>query len=155
MLHADGEAEQVVRTLTGSESVALPAGDTPGRYVFEPHAAVLASGLTATLATQHGWWGFARTAGYLSGDQPTREPAAATFEIEDILPLNTKKLARYLRERGVGQVEIKHRAVALQPETLRRDLKLSGDRSATLLITRQGEKRIAIVARRMPPSDFE
>jgi hypothetical protein len=142
-----GDAYDVLRTLVGNE-VATPHDDEIGRYLFEPDPAVLASGLVGELAAAHGWWTFASTTGYLTGDQPVDESACVAFEVQDVLPLQTKKLSRYLRERSIGRVEIKHRAIDVSPEKLRRDLKLTGDNAATLLLTRVGEKRIAIVANR-------
>ena len=65
------------------------------------------------------------------------------------MPLKTKRVASYLRERNIGRLEIKHRAIELSPDKLRRELKLRGDESGVLLATRVGEKRIAILARRV------
>jgi hypothetical protein len=117
--------------------------------VVEPDAAVLASGLVGEMANEHCWWTFASTHGYLTSDDLPAEPAASVFEVLGVVPYNTKHLASYLRERNIGQLEIKHRAVELSPERLRKELKLTGDGSATLLVTRVLEKRIAIVARRI------
>lgn len=150
LLLAKGSDVQVTRTLTAADDSPAPARGEAGRYVFEPHAAVLAADMGGALAREHGWWTFASTAGYLSGDTLPMEPAAAAFEVEDILALNVKKLSKYLRDRRIGLLEIKHRGVPIQPELLRRELKLSGEAAATMLVTRVGEKRIAIIARRLP-----
>ncbi|QDU56415.1 class I SAM-dependent methyltransferase [Aeoliella mucimassa] len=148
MVKAADHETTVVRTLVGSGDSPMPADETIEHYVYEPDAAVLASGLASELAQEHQWWSFASTSGYLTGTTLVDEPATSRFEVQEVLPLNTKKLARYLRVRNVGQLEIKHRAVDLNPEQLRRELKLEGDNRATLLLTRVGEKRIAIVANR-------
>ena len=149
LLRAEGPQHQVVRTLVGLGDEPIAGTDSIERYLYEPDATVLASGLTGELANQHGWSMFASTGGYLTGETLVDEPAASRFEVEDVVPLNIKKLARYLRVRNVGQLEIKVRAVDVRPEQLRRDLKLKGDHRATLLVTRVGEKRIAIVASRV------
>jgi hypothetical protein len=73
----------------------------------------------------------------------------ACFEVAEVMPLQTRKLAHYLRERAVGKLEIKKRGVDLTPEQLRRELKLRGDDAATLLICRVGGRPTAIVARRI------
>ena len=69
--------------------------------------------------------------------------------MEDVLPLDLKKLKGWLRERGVGQLEIKVRGVQQDPEIVRKRLALDGPLSKTLLLTRVGERHVAIVARRV------
>ncbi len=138
----------VAKTLVGAE-VELSHGESIDEYVYEPDAAILASGLVGALAREHRWRTFASTSGYLTGSQRVDEAACTAFEVVDVLPLQTKKISRYLRERGIGRVEIKHRSIDVSPEKLRREWKLAGDNRATLLLTRVGEKRIAIVANRV------
>ncbi|MCY2973838.1 MAG: hypothetical protein NTW52_04130 [Planctomycetota bacterium] len=70
------------------------------------------------------------------------------FEIEEILPLDRKRLRQYLRSNNIGVLEIKVRDAQIIPEVLRKEMKLSGDKSRTLLITRTGKKLIAVIARR-------
>jgi hypothetical protein len=53
-----------------------------------------------------------------------------------------------LAERAIGRLEIKKRSVDIDPEKLRRELKLRGDNAATLLVTRTGESLVAILAQR-------
>lgn len=154
ILAADGPEVRALATVTGAGDTLPDAADQIGRYVMEPDAAVLASDLVGDLANRHQWWTFASTTGYLTSDTAKLDPAWSTFEVLDVMPLKPKKLAAYLRKRGIGQLEIKHRAVKLSPESLRRDLKPQGDEHATLLVTRVLEKRIAIVARRLTNEPF-
>ena len=58
---------------------------------------------------------------------------------------------RLLRERHIGQLEIKKRGVDIDPEKLRRDLKLRGNNAATLLITQIAGRPTAILAQRVSP----
>jgi hypothetical protein len=53
-----------------------------------------------------------------------------------VLPFSLKRLRALLRERGVGRLEIRKRGSALTPEQLRRDLRLAGPASASLVLTR-------------------
>ncbi|HEX4150038.1 MAG TPA: hypothetical protein VHY20_13660, partial [Pirellulales bacterium] len=55
----------------------------------------------------------------------------------------------WLRQRGIGQLEIKKRGVTLEPEQLRRQLRASGDGQATILIAPLAGKPVAIMARRL------
>lgn len=152
VLKAGGEHANVVRTMVGSPVEFVPQGHAVDRYLYEPDPAVLAADLAGTLAERHGWWMFASTTGYLTGKEQVDEPACAAFEVLDVLPLKRKVVASYLRERKIGRLEIKHRSIDLSPDELRKQLKLAGDGSATLLATRVLEKRIAIIARRLPPT---
>jgi hypothetical protein len=148
MIQAQGKSYEVVRTLVGS-AIPPPYDEPIERFVYEPDAALLASGMAGTLAADYGWWTFASTSGYFTGPVRVDDPACTVFEVNDVLPLHVRKLSQYLRERGIGRLEIKHRSIDIAPERLRRELKLVGDRAATLLLTRVGEKRIAILADRV------
>lgn len=150
LVEPDGDKCNVVGAVTGSGGDPVEMNPQIDRYVFEPDPAVLASDLVGALAAAHGWWRFGKSDGYLTGAENTDEPACATFEVDEVMPLRIKKLASYLRERGIGRLEIKHRAVELAPQRLRSELKLKGDRAATLLVTTAGERQIAIVAKRLP-----
>jgi hypothetical protein len=66
-----------------------------------------------------------------------------------VLPLRVRSIAQHLRERGIGRLEIMKRGVDIDPEKLRRELKLLGDNAATLLITQIAGRSAAIVAQRI------
>lgn len=125
-----------------------------GAFVYEPDAAILAANLAGWLAEQLGLWSFASTIGYLSGTERIDHPAVQGFRVEEVMPYKPKQLAAYLRERKVGRLEIKQRLVNVAPEKLRKELKLSGEGEATLMVTRVEEKRIALVCQRLSPSDI-
>jgi hypothetical protein len=56
--------------------------------------------------------------------------------VTDVLPFSLKRLRILLRNRGVGRLEILKRGSALEPEQLRRDLRLAGPNGASLILTR-------------------
>jgi hypothetical protein len=59
-----------------------------------------------------------------------------------------KTLRAYLRQRGVGRLEIKKRGTAVTPEALRAQLALRGDASATIALTRvAGAQRVLVLER--------
>ena len=72
-----------------------------------------------------------------------------SFRVREELPADTRGLAKALRERGIGRLEIKKRGVDVDPAVLRKELKLRGDGSATLIVTRVGAKRLAVLADRV------
>lgn len=138
-----------VRTLTAAPHQPIPFGDRPDHYVFDVDPAVLVGQLTGALAAEHGLCALGAGPTYLTGPRPIADAALACFEVDDILPLRVRTLAQHLRARGMGQLEIKKRGVDIDPEKLRRDLKLRGEAPATLLITRISRRPAAILAHRV------
>ena len=130
-----GETSQ---TLVGSAGTAVDEAPQVRRFVYEPHAAVLAAGLTGTLAQLWRVSTVNRKVAYLTGDQPIQDLRLSTFEVTDVLPLDAKRLRDVLRARRIGQLEVKKRGVTIDPEAIRRKLQVRGDHSATLLITPLG-----------------
>ena len=129
------EAEQRWRELTGPADVAAPVGGL-GRYLYDPDPAVVRSHLVAAFAATVDGRLADRDIAYVYADQPAETPFARCLEITDVLPFSLKRLRALLRERGVGRLEIRKRGSALEPDKLRRDLKLSGPAAAGLVLTR-------------------
>ncbi|MDH5278816.1 MAG: SAM-dependent methyltransferase, partial [Actinomycetota bacterium] len=73
---------------------------------------------------------------------------ARRFQVEAVMPFQLKRLRAALRERDVGAVEIKTRGSAVDPEDLRRRLRLSGGQVLTVVVTRVKGEPVAILARR-------
>ena len=120
-----------------------------GRYLFEPDAAVLAAHLTESTARRFAIAPLHVGSAYLTGDAPLIDPLFATFEILEALPLDARKLRAWFAERNVGRLEIKKRGVDVEPEKLRRELKLSGRESGCLILVRRGDRVTALAARRL------
>jgi len=137
------------RAVTGQPDMPIPVADRVGRFVHEPDAAVLAAGLCGALATEHSLAAVAPDVAYLTGDKPLADPALASFEVLDILPLRIKPLASWLSQRGIGHVEVKKRGVQIEPQEVARQLQGPGDGRATLLIARIGGKQTVMVGRRL------
>ena len=75
---------------------------------------------------------------YLTSDAALTSPFVSSFRVREVLPAETRALSRALRERGIGRLEIKKRGVDIDPAAFRTALKLRGDESATLILTRIG-----------------
>jgi len=87
---------------------------------------------------------------YLTADTPAESALLTPFEIEEVLPLDTKRLRGLLRERQVGRLEIKVRGAAVRPDQLRQQLRPRGDDEATILIFQSGRSTLAALAHRLP-----
>jgi hypothetical protein len=144
-----GEGRIVLRTLTGRAHQPVPIAAALDRYIFDIDPAVLAANLKGVLAAEHNLSALAPGPTYLTGPRPIDDPALACFEVVDTLPLQLRKLAPYLRERNIGQLEIKKRGLDIDPEKLRHDLKLRGNNAATLLLTHIATRPTAIFAKRV------
>ena len=86
---------------------------------------------------------------YLTSDAALTSPFVQSFRVREELPADTKALGKALRERGIGRLEIKKRGVDVDPARLRPKLKLAGSAEATLILTRTGTRRRAILADRV------
>lgn len=127
-----GDAAHV---LTGTGDAAAPVGSTR-RFLYDPDPAVVRAHLVAELGSTLGGNLADASIAYLYADEARPTPFARCLELTDVLPFSLKRLRALLRERRVGRVEILKRGSALEPERLRRELRLAGDASASLVLTR-------------------
>jgi hypothetical protein len=135
--------------LTASEpDSTVEVGDI-GAFVYDPSGAVIRAQLLGTLARQLGAHTIASSIAYLSNNTLVHTPFAQAFRVIDTLPLDIRAITQYCRDAGIGTLEIKKRGVDIDPATFRTKLKLKGSASATLIVTRAGDGRVAIVAERV------
>jgi SAM-dependent methyltransferase len=135
-------------TVTGDGTRRAPVGPV-GRWLHEPDGAVIRAGLVAEVAEPLGAVLLDPTIAYLSTDEPVVTPFATSYEVTDVLPFGLKRLRTLLRSRGVGSVTVKKRGTAVQPEALRRRLRLTGDEEATVVLTRvAGRQTVLLVTPR-------
>lgn len=137
------------RTVRGRGEEPVPVAEKIGRFLYEPAAAVLAAKLTQILCNEHHLAAVSRQAMYLTGDNPLADAALTGFEVQEVLPLDQRQLKAWLRQRGIGRLEVKKRGCDVEPEKLRKNLGGQGAQFATLLICPIGEKVQAIVAQRV------
>ena len=116
------------------------------RYLFEPDNSVIRSHLIAELAEQTNTKLLTDSIAYLTSDEPVASEWMRGFEIVDEMSFDRKKLKAYLRDKNIGILEIKKRGADITPETLRKELSLHGDNSATLIVTRVGDAHRALIA---------
>jgi len=139
------------RTIVGQPDEPIPIAPWVGRYLYEPHAAVLAAKLAGAICREHALAAVSSGVAYLTGDALIDEPACAAFEILDVLPLDRKQLRAWCRERHIGRLEVKKRGVDMDPEKLRNAVIGAGDGEATFVVSRVLGAVQAIFARRVSP----
>lgn len=160
-----GELKECVAWLgpyrsAGRRATVLPSGDAlhaetpapspgcapPGRYLYDPDPAVIRAGLVTDLAHSIGAWQLDAEIAYLSSDVLVQTPFGRTYVVEESLPFHLAQLRQLLRVRGVGTVQVQRRGSAVVPEELIRKLKLRGDETRTLILTRAEGRPWVLVA---------
>ncbi|MDG4821135.1 class I SAM-dependent methyltransferase [Asanoa sp. WMMD1127] len=141
----------VARELTGSGTVAAQVGPV-GRFLYDPDGAVVRAGLVAEFASTVAGRLGDPTIAYVWTDTAVPTSFARCFQVTEVLPFSLKRLRAWLRAREIGTVEILKRGSALDPAQLRRDLRLSGRASTSLLLTRVAGAQVAVLA---TPITFE
>ena len=131
-----------------ADSDDVEAGEL-GAYLYEPDGAVIRARLIGDLARGIGAHMISERIAYLTSDTSTPTPFARGFRLVAEFPLDVKTLAREMHARNIGTLEIKKRGIDIDPAEFRKLLKLKGTESATLFLTRIGEKRVALLAERV------
>lgn len=133
-----------------SDSVDAPVGPL-GEFLYEPDGAVIRARLIGQLARSLSGHMIDSTIAYITADTEQATPLAQGFRVEQVLPVKIPALKQWAREAGIGSLEIKKRGIDVDPATLRKQLELRGDAHATLILTRMGGRKVAVVARRLQP----
>jgi hypothetical protein len=139
-----------VDSLAGAAGVPLDYAQQPLDFLYDPDPAVLAGDLLGALAAEAGLASLGPGGAYLTGASRVDRPLLQSFRVLDCLPLRTAAVAAYLAERGVGQVEIKKRGVAVDPNQFWKQLRLRGNNHAVVVLTRIGKRQVALIAQRLP-----
>ncbi|MCL4871003.1 MAG: class I SAM-dependent methyltransferase [Anaerolineae bacterium] len=155
IISVQGEVKEAVLWFGGLRSVArrratlLPSGHTltddgadesvavtaPLAYLYEPDGAIIRAGLVEPLARQLGANKIDPDIAYLTGEQPIETNMARCYPVQDFFPFQLKHLRHYLQARDIGQVVIKKRGSPLDPDVLRRQLRLRGRGQAVIFLT--------------------
>lgn len=143
----DGMA-QAVSTFAGWETAYLAPASQLGSWIVEPDATVLAAGLKNAFAEAFGLAPIADGIGYLTGDNPPEHDLASSFEVIEVWPFDVRKVGEALRARNIGTIEIKKRGVDDSPESLRKQWRLTGEKSATVIVTPTPSGVVAILCSR-------
>ncbi len=139
-------ADAVVPVLTG-ESVAVPNVRPPGPWLLDLDGAVVRAGLVAQAAAPVDGFLLDPTIAYVCAPQPVPTSFGRWYEVLEVLPFGLKRLREVLRAYDAGPLVVKKRGTAVEPDELRRRLKLSGTREVTVVLTRSAGRQIAMVVR--------
>jgi len=124
----------------------------PGGWLCEPDPAILRASLVQHLAESLNGTMLDKTIAYFCTPEKLQSDWLRAWKIREWLPFNLKKLRSRLRAMNVGTLTVKKRGSAITPEELIRKLKLKGDKSATVILTRYDEHMIAIICDDIAPA---
>jgi SAM-dependent methyltransferase len=119
-----------------------------GEFIYEPDGAVIRARLIGDLVRGVNGRMLHPSIAYFSTDERTSTPFATRFRVLETFPFDERLLKRELASRRIGTLEIKKRGMDVDPARLRAKLSLKGDAAATLILTRVGDKRVALLAER-------
>lgn len=136
-------------TLAGAPDKDAASCAPPKRIIYEPDPAVLRARLVGSLAAQLKAVQLDPEIAFLTADAVAPTPFAKSYEVEEHFPFAVKLLREALRARRIGRVDLKLRGSPLEPEKLRRDLKLQGDEARTVFVTRCAGRPWTVIARRV------
>lgn len=125
----------------------------PGRYLIEPDNAVVRAGLVTEVSPESELWLLDEHTAYLSADEPVVTPLAACFEVVEVLDYDIAVLRSYVSQHRIGTLEIKKRAIDIDPAALRKQLRPQGKQHATLILVRTPQGARALVAHRLLGGD--
>ncbi len=119
----------------------------PSGWLIEPDPALIRAGLVEDAASRFDGYMLDETIAYFTSPTCPTSPWLRAWQILDWMPFNLKRLRAYLRERNVGYITVKKRGTAVTPETLIPQLKLTGDESRTLVLTRCKGQQVILICR--------
>ena len=129
----------------GEQITDAELGDCPvrpaGRWIVDPDGAVVRAGLVRHYGARHGLWQLDPDIAYLSGDR--LPPAVRGFEVLEQQAFDERRVRQALSALDCGALEILVRGVQVDPDALRRRLRLRGGRSLSVIITRVGSGAVS------------
>lgn len=117
----------------------------PRGWLVEPDPALLRAGLVQAVAAAFDGAMLDDSIAYFTTETRPVSPWLRAWQILDWMPFQLKRLRAYLRAQAVGQVTVKKRGVAITPEELTAKLRLKGDQSRTLVLTRYQAQPVVLV----------
>jgi hypothetical protein len=123
----------------------VPAVRDPGRFLLEPDGAVIRAHLVEEVCRLVDGWLLDSSIAYVAADLLVETPFGTWYEVHETLPFSLKGLRERLRSYDTGTLVVKKRGTAVEPEALRKQLKLSGSREMTVVLTRSRGRQIALI----------
>ena len=124
---------------------AEPEVSAAGEYLYEPDPALIRSGLLGRKAAGLGMRLIHHDIAYMTSDDVIDDPFFTGYRILHAIPFNLKRLEKVLRERNVGVLTVKKRGFPMLPEEVIAKLRLDGNESAIVILTREQGRHTAYI----------
>lgn len=132
-----------VPTMT-ADAVTISA---PRAFLYEPDPAIIRAHLVRHLAHLLDAALIDPSIAFLTADSLQATPFARPYAVEDVMTFQLKRLRHYLRQHHIGRVTIKKRGSPLDPDDLRRALRLQGSEHRYIFLTQSAGLPIVVIAR--------
>jgi hypothetical protein len=119
-----------------------------GKFMYEPDGAVIRARLIGDLGRHIGAGMVSKGIAWLTSDIAVDSPFASRFRVTECIPYDVKTLKKLIAARGIGTLEIKKRGIDVDPAALRKTLAPKGKAAATVILTRVGGRRSALLVER-------
>ncbi|MEQ8225743.1 MAG: hypothetical protein ABRQ37_25750 [Candidatus Eremiobacterota bacterium] len=118
----------------------------PLSFIYEPDPAIIRGHMVEWLAWKLNATKIDNAIAYLTGEKPVKTPLARVWKIDEVFPFSIKEINRRLKYLKIGEIVIKKRGTAVEPEVLRKRLKLTaGGPRITLFLTCISGKQMALL----------
>ena len=135
-------------TVRGRPGLPVPEVPHCGAYLYEPNPAILAAQLVGAVAQQFELAACWSQVAYLTSDHYRPLPGFSCFEVLEVLPFDRKRVKSLLRQRKIGQLEVKKRGTQVDPAQLQRQMQGKEAGQATLLLAGAPTGVTAVLAQR-------
>jgi hypothetical protein len=113
----------------------------PGSFLIDPDPAVTRAGLVEELGESLGnCWKIDAEIAFLSANSDVTTPFGRTLRVEASAPWSLARLKELLRALDVASVDIRKRGSAVDVDEIQKRLRLTGTRSATVVLTRVADR---------------
>lgn len=147
---SDGFAYEVLESDAEGASTQTARLDRLHGFVYEADRAVIRAGLSGALIRRVDGVELDTGVGIVSSPRDVIVPWAKKYAVTDAIPFNIKALRSWARDHDIGRLTIKKKGASVDPDQLRRQLRLRGAGSGTVLLTRVGGAQAVLMLVPMP-----
>lgn len=130
------------------EATPAPVARKLGAYLLAVDPAVERADLMGQLADRLDAPAVHPKLGLLTRDEPGDDPFVTCFERLETMPFRQRRLADWLKAHDAGEVEVKTRGKAVDPDRLAPRLKGGGSTRYTVFVLRHEQRLLAHITRR-------
>lgn len=132
----------------GVENLPSPSqGPQPGQWLVELDATLWRADLAGAFATRHAAAPLEAPGpgGFLISSDPVQHPMARSWQIQDVVPADRRRVRAMLRAQAIGHLTVKTRHHPETAEALARRFQTEGSRAGLLAVTRVAGRALAML----------